>query len=254
MALRGLLPIVHSFACFLSSRPNEQIYNNATERKKLIYVGSLAGLLPAGPGHSHQSVRDIALLASIPNMVVIEPLFECQVDSLLDWAVNENPYSTYLRLTSIPVEMLCNTSEMTKPKVGRGSVVLEGCDGTLVCTNPVILNEALGAAKILLADSISIKVIATPWLNRLDLDWFSSTLTKKGPLITIESHNVDFGFGTWFLSELVEYGLLHNRKAQRIGVKGFPVCGTNPEALAFHGLDKIAIAQSIRMIFKKARL
>src|ERR671914_142930 len=66
MALSGLLPVVHSFACFLSTRANEQIYNNATERRKIVYVGSLAGLLPSGPGHSHQSVRDISALAAIP--------------------------------------------------------------------------------------------------------------------------------------------------------------------------------------------
>ena len=56
----------HSFACFLSTRPNEQIYNNATEGTKVIYVGSLAGLVPGGPGHSHQSVRDISALGAVP--------------------------------------------------------------------------------------------------------------------------------------------------------------------------------------------
>src|SRR5262249_51346703 len=50
MALRGVLPVVHSFACFLTTRANEQIYNNATERTKIVYVGTLAGLIPGGPG------------------------------------------------------------------------------------------------------------------------------------------------------------------------------------------------------------
>ena len=77
MALAGLIPVCHSFACFLSTRPNEQIYNNATERSKVIYVGSLAGLVPGGPGHSHQSVRDISALGGMPGMALIEPFSEC---------------------------------------------------------------------------------------------------------------------------------------------------------------------------------
>ena len=60
------------FRLFLSSRPNEQIYNNATEGKKIIYATLLAALLPAGPGHSHQGVRDIASILGIPNMTIIE--------------------------------------------------------------------------------------------------------------------------------------------------------------------------------------
>ena len=70
MALEGKLPIVHSFSCFLSARPNEQIYNNSTERTKIVYVGSLAGLIPGGPGHSHQAVRDISPLAAVPGLIM----------------------------------------------------------------------------------------------------------------------------------------------------------------------------------------
>src|SRR5690606_15430229 len=76
MALRGALPVVHSFACFLSARPNEQIYNNATERTRVVYVGSLAGVVPGGPGHSHQAVRDIAALGGVPGLIMLEPSCE----------------------------------------------------------------------------------------------------------------------------------------------------------------------------------
>src|SRR5690606_1889415 len=62
MAIQGLVPVVHSFACFLTPRAAEQIYNNATEHTKVLYTGSLAGLLPGMPGHSHQMVNDISLL------------------------------------------------------------------------------------------------------------------------------------------------------------------------------------------------
>src|ERR1700687_1897392 len=73
MALRGLLPVVHSFACFLSTRANEQIYNNATEKRKIIYTATLAGVVPGGPGHSHQSVRDISAIGAVPGLSACEP-------------------------------------------------------------------------------------------------------------------------------------------------------------------------------------
>ncbi|HLO23737.1 MAG TPA: 1-deoxy-D-xylulose-5-phosphate synthase N-terminal domain-containing protein, partial [Methyloceanibacter sp.] len=85
MALEGLVPICHSFGCFLSTRPNEQIYNNATERTKVLYVGSLAGLIPAAPGHSHQSLRDISALTSVPNLDIVEPCCPEEVPLLLDY-------------------------------------------------------------------------------------------------------------------------------------------------------------------------
>jgi transketolase len=82
MARRGALPVVHSFACFLAARPNEQIYNQCSEHSKVVYVGSLAGLLPGGPGHSHQSVRDISALAAVPHLLMAEPTAEAEVAPL----------------------------------------------------------------------------------------------------------------------------------------------------------------------------
>lgn len=64
LALRKMLPVCHSFACFLSTRANEQIYNNATGRTHVVYVASLAGLLPGWLGHSHQSLRDVSAVGA----------------------------------------------------------------------------------------------------------------------------------------------------------------------------------------------
>src|SRR3954451_20825096 len=100
MALRGLLPFVHSFACFLHARPNEQIYNNASERTRVVYVGSLAGLLPATPGHSHQAVRDISALGSVPGLVLVEPCCEREAEAAVRFCVEGTSESVYLRLVS----------------------------------------------------------------------------------------------------------------------------------------------------------
>ena len=67
LALQGFLPIVNSFGVFLASRANEQIYANATEGTKIIYACHYSGLIPAGPGKSHQSLRDISLFGALPN-------------------------------------------------------------------------------------------------------------------------------------------------------------------------------------------
>ncbi len=73
LARHGLLPVVNSFASFLASRANEQIYNQASEKTKVVYALHYAGLIPAGPGKSHQSLRDVSLLAALPNMTIVQP-------------------------------------------------------------------------------------------------------------------------------------------------------------------------------------
>ena len=73
LARHGFLPVVNSFASFLASRANEQIYNQASEGTKVVYALHYAGLIPAGPGKSHQSVRDVSLLAALPDMTIVQP-------------------------------------------------------------------------------------------------------------------------------------------------------------------------------------
>src|SRR5438045_9663514 len=102
MARHGLLPVVNSFASFLASRANEQIYNQASEQTKVVYALHYAGLIPAGPGKSHQSIRDISLLAALPNMAVVQPGNSEEAKSLLRWAIEEAEESVAMRLAIGP--------------------------------------------------------------------------------------------------------------------------------------------------------
>src|SRR5207237_7618334 len=88
MARHGLLPVVNSFASFLAARANEQIYNQASEGTKVIYALHYAGLIPAGPGKSHQSLRDISLLSALPNMTIVQPGSAEETSAFLGWAVH----------------------------------------------------------------------------------------------------------------------------------------------------------------------
>ena len=106
MALRGMLPVVHSFACFLSTRANEHIYNNATEKQAASSTRRRSpAWCPAGPGHSHQSVRDISAIGAVPGLIAFEPCSEKEARLAIRWAVEQNPESTYLRFVNVPLDL-----------------------------------------------------------------------------------------------------------------------------------------------------
>lgn len=251
MALSGILPIVHSFACFLSTRPNEQIYNNATESTKIIYVGSLAGVLPGGPGHSHQAVRDIASLSGIPGLTLIEPCCEQEVEAVVDWAVNQNTESTYIRLTSIPCEIPYDYKP-SKLEIGKGQILKQGSSDTAILAyGPVMLSEAYKAALLLEEDGIFITVINLPWLNRVDPEWLSSTLKNINNLYTIDNHYIEGGQGQLIASQIATNRI--STITINLGIKGVPYSGQNEEILTVYELNCTAIQNFIKQSTKKQR-
>lgn len=236
IALSGLIPIVHSFACFLTSRASEQIYNNCTQEKKVIYVGTLAGLLPGGPGHSHQAVRDIAAMSGMPGMVIVEPVNANQLKAALGWAVADSQESTYLRLTSIPYEQTPELAQISSFKLGQGDVVRLGTEVAIIAFGPVMAFQALEAAAGLAQRGISASVAVTPWVNRLDPSWLTAFMTPCSTIFTLENHYSDCGAGNFYISKMASLGLLKNRRAFSLGVDCIPVCGRNNEVLLHHRL------------------
>ena len=247
MALGGMLPIVHSFACFLSTRANEHIYNNATERTKVVYVASLAGLLPAGPGHSHQSVRDISALGGVPDLIMIEPSTEDETEDALDFCVNTTPSSCYIRLVSIPAEIPYALPADHRLSLGRGVVLREGRDAALIGYGPVLLTQAYRAAELLAREAaLEVAVIDLPWLNRVDRDWLADVAGRYPWLFTLDNHYLHGGQGQMILAALAELPGRPLPRTRRLGVTRIPLCGGNIEVLEAHGLDAAGIAEQVR--------
>jgi transketolase len=246
-ALRGLLPVVHSFACFLATRPNEQIYNNATERTKIVYAASLAGVVPGGPGHSHQSVRDIAALSGIPGLVLVEGADEAETAAALDWCLNRQDGSAYLRLVSIPCAIPYATSSGAL-ELGRGRRLREGAAVAIIGYGPVLLPQAWHAAETLSGSGLDVRIIDLPWLNRIDEAWLRRELDGVKAVLTLDNHYVEGGQGQMIGAAIARLRLASPPVLRHLGVTDIPVCGTNDEVLAAHGLDASSIAGAVRQL------
>jgi transketolase len=243
MALRGMLPVVHSFACFLSTRANEHIYNNATEKKRIIYTATLAGLVPGGPGHSHQSVRDISAIGAVPGLVAFEPCSEREARLAIRWAVEKNPDSTYLRFVNVPLDLPYSMPADYALEVGRGVTLRPGKDVALIGYGTILLTNAWRAADELAAHGISAAVIDLPWLNRLDDVWVSEALGSFKHIVTLDNHYLEFGQGVMIAAALARTGV--GAEVTPIGLKEIPACGSNADVLAYHGLDGSSIARTV---------
>ena len=245
MALAGLLPVCHSFACFLAARPNEQIYNNATEETKVVYVGSLAGLVPGGPGHSHQSVRDISALGAMPGMSLIEPYCEREAELALRWALQEAGGPVYLRLVSVPWELGFEPPPQDALVEGRGTVVRDGEDALLVAAGPVMVSQAFAAAERLREDGIRCGVVALPWLRDIDGAWIAE-LAAEAPILCLDNHYASGGQGDALLAALAEASPATAGQVRKLAVERVPRCGTNDEVLSAHGLDAASVAERVQ--------
>jgi len=245
LALQGLLPVVNSFGVFLASRANEQIYNNATERTKIIYVCHYAGLIPAGPGKSHQSVRDISLFGALPNCITIEPANAIETKEALKWCVAEASQSCMMRLAISPSPRIIPLPDDYQFTFGKGTVVIDGHDAVLFAYGPVMLNEAMVAAEILHEQNLSLKVVNLPWLNRIDEDWFEKSIADCDMVFVLDNHSQYGGLGDQVLNIAQKIDAARSKRFIKFGLNEYPACGTPPEVLAYHQLDGKSMAKRI---------
>ena len=248
LAKRGALPVVHSFACFLSARPNEQIYNQCSEGSKVVYVGCLAGLLPGGPGHSHQSVRDIGALGSVPALLLAEPSVEDEVHALFEYLVESAEESSYLRLVSVkwPVPFSYPAGQRVRP--GQGWVVRDGRDLVVIGYGPWLLSNAWHAIEELGKETgVTVRLVNLPWLNRVDPVWLKEAIGDCRSVLLLDNHYARGGQGEMLAAAIADLALDPVVSVARLGVTELPECGTNDEVLAHHGLDIASLVEAFRV-------
>lgn len=253
LARQGLLPVVNSFASFLASRANEQIYNNASEKTKIIYVCHYAGMIPAGPGKSHQSIRDVSLFGALPNCTIVQPCNPAETRLLVDYALDEARENCMIRLIIGPSPRRIELPAGYRLELGKGPALHEGPDAVLFAYGPVMLNEALTAAEVLRQKSFGLTVVNMPWLNRIDGEWLARTVTPFKRLYVLEDHAPVGGLADRLRDALHAGGLLTGRTMSVLAVEGYPACGTPAEALRYHRLDGHSIAERLSGERERAR-
>jgi transketolase len=245
LARAGLLPVVNSFASFLASRANEQIYNNASERSKIIYVCHFGGLIPAGPGKSHQSIRDVALFSALPRCTILAPCNPEETKLALAHLVDHAKEVGMLRLAIGPSPRRFELPAKYKLIEGRGVALSKGEDAILFGYGPVMLHEALLASEALAKQGFGLTVVNHPWLNRVDADWLRDLVKRHDMIYVLEDHGPNGALGDRILEALAATDSLAGKRFRKFAVEGFPACGGPPEVLKHHGLDGSSLAEAI---------
>ncbi len=130
---------------------------------------------------SHQSLRDISLLAALPGMTIVQPANAEETQAVLRWAVEEAKGNVAIRLAIGPSPRLIELLGGYRAIPGRGTVLREGPHAIVFAYGPVMLHETLTAAELLVEHGIEATVVDMPWLNRVDREWLDDVVPAERP-------------------------------------------------------------------------
>ena len=194
LATTGKVPFASTFAMFAAGRAFEQVRNSIAYPKINVKIGATHGGISVGEdGATHQCCEDFALMRVIPGMVVACPSDDIEAKAMVE-AAYEHVGPVYMRFGRLAVPVI-NDRPDYKFEIGKGTVVREGRDVTIVATG-ICVDSALGAAEKLAADGIEAEVISICTIKPLDEDIIINSAKKTGKVVTVEEHSVIGGLGS----------------------------------------------------------
>ena len=242
LATTGKVPFASSFAMFAAGRAFEQVRNSIGYPQLNVKIGANHDGISVGEdGATHQCNEDIALMRTIPGMVVINPSDDVEARAAVK-AAYEYEGPVYLRFGRLAVPVI-NDKPDYKFEIGKGVVLREGKDVTLVATGLEVA-ETLEAAEMLAADGIDAKVINIHTIKPLDEELIVAAAKETGKVVTIEEHSVIGGLGSAVCDVLSEKA---PTKVLKIGVNDtFGESGPAKVLLAKYGLDAKGIYEKVK--------
>ncbi len=245
IATTGVVPFVSSFAMFAAGRAYEQVRNSVGYPHLNVKIGAThAGVTVGEDGATHQCNEDLALMRTIPGMVIINPADAQETRAAVEAAINyQGP--VYIRLGRAAVPTVTEEGSF---QIGKGLVLGEGKDITIVATGYMV-HLALEAREILAAEGISVRVINIATIKPLDTELIVAAARETGAIITAEEHSIIGGLGSAVAEAVCEACPV---PVSRIGV---PDCygrsGTVPAMLEYMHLTTTDIVARVREVLAK---
>ncbi len=242
LATTGYTVFASSFAMFAAGRAFEQVRNSIAYPKLNVKIGAThAGISVGEDGASHQCCEDIALMRSIPNMVIINPADDVEArQAVLAAAEHDGP--VYMRFGRLAVPRV-NTEDY-KFEIGKGVTLKDGKDVTIVASG-LMVAEALQAADMLAEEGIDARVINIHTIKPIDKELLVKAAKETGAIVTAEEHSIIGGLGGAVCEALCEE---YPVPVIRLGVNDtFGKSGPALELLKIYGLDAENIAAKAKI-------
>lgn len=250
LSFTGFVPFVHTFGPFATRRPCDQIYISCAYAGANVKIcGSDPGITGTLNGGTHQAMEDIALLRPIPNITILEPCDHAQ----MEWAVRTAAGTDglfYIRMFRKSCDRIYRDG--SEFEIGKGVVVRDGSDVTILTCGAVMLQQSLAAAEMLAEEGISVRVADMFSIKPLDRELVVRCAEETGAVVVAENHFTVGGLSSAVSEVLTESGV--GVAYGNIGVKDrFGEVGQFPELLERFEMSDRHIAEKVRAVIKKKR-